>query len=158
MSRSFSASAIAALYATETASFFPTLCKIDHAQFEAPWRIVNNSEPVDYDGYTYLPFPFTFDPPAQDEANSGTASITIDVIDESIVASIQALSSAPTLTLVAAFVQGGEAPEALIPWTFTLRGIAVNGTVMTGSLVLDDRFDNQMGPIEFSPHLFPGVF
>lgn len=158
MSRSFSAAAVAALYASETASFFPTLCKIDHASFSSPWYIVNNPEPITYGGYEYQPFPFRFDPPAQNDSNAGNATITIDAIDDSISSTIMALTSAPTVTLVAAFVEGSAAPEALIPWTFTVKNITCDGTVLTGNLILDENLDNQMGPILFTPNLFPGVF
>ena len=160
MSRSFSAAAIAALYASETSAYFPTLCKIGHAQFDNPWYVVNNTEAVVYDGHTYEPFPFKFTPPSQQEGQGNDATFTIDEIDASIAESIKNVDSAYplTVTLVAAMVDGSSAPEALIPWEFTLKKFSSNGTVLTGTLVLDDVLDNQMGPIEFTPSLFPGVF
>jgi len=160
MSRAFSASAIAALYASETSAAFPTLCVIDHAQFDAPWYIVNNLEPITYDGHVFQPYPFKFVPPSQQEGQESDATFTLDEIDATIAETIKAIDTAYplTITLVAAMVDGNSAPEALIPWIFTLKKFSSNGTVLTGTLVLDDVLDNQMGPIEFTPSLFPGVF
>ena len=160
MSRSFSAQALAALYAAETSALFPILCIISHPQFDDSWYIVNNTEAITYDGHIYQPYPFKFTPPSQGESQGNEATFTIDEIDTTIAETIKAVSSAYplTITLVAAMVQGADAPEALIPWTFTLKKFSSNGTVLTGTLSLDDVLDNQMGPIEFTPNLFPGVF
>lgn len=160
MSRILSSEAIAALYASETSKLFPTLCIIDHAQFDAPWYIVCNTEPITYNGHVYQPFPFTFTPPSQEEGQSTDATFTLDEIDSTIADTIKALDRTfpLTITLVAAMLEPGGVPEPLVPWEFTLKKYTSNGTMLVGTLVLDDRLDNQMGPIEFTPALFPGVF
>lgn len=160
MSRSFSASILASLYAADISARFPTFCIINHTQFSSPWYVVNDLESIAYNGNTYEPYPFKFTPPSQGEGQGNDATFTIDEIDDTIASTIKALDTAYplTITLVAAMVQGTSTPEALIPWIFTLKKFSSNGTVLTGTLELDDVLSNQMGPIEFTPSLFPGVF
>jgi hypothetical protein len=163
VSRSLSATTRAELYASETGSVLPVLLEITHgvAGYSNPLRIANNTEDLSYGGYTWLSFPFRFDPPDQSEDSSiANARITICAVDQQLAAILRSTSTPATVRAVATFYHddGTLVFEQIAAWTFTLRNVTGNAETITADLIYEDRLDNEVPVDEFRPNTFPGLF
>ena len=159
MSRSWTATAIQQeLFKSQSGMCLPFLIQISHASWNSgtPYYFVNNTESVTYDGNTYLPFPFSFDPPDETDSGITNARLTIDAVDQSIIEMIRTVPSAPTVTIIAAYIY--DTIEELVPWTFTFRNVQYQAETVSGELIYEDRLQNQLSPISISARSFPGLF
>lgn len=68
-------------------------------------RVIDDSNPVIYQGKKYLPCKFTFTPPEESGKNIGQASITISAIDSRIVQLLRSVELECEVTAVAAFAK-----------------------------------------------------
>jgi hypothetical protein len=161
MSRTLTLAMRQQLFKRSTAALYPILLEIDHADMAAPVFLVNNTETLTYGGDAYLPFAFRLDPPDETEDSITGGRLTIDAVDQSLIENIRSLSTSPTLVFKAMFyydASGVVTFEPLASWEFTMRNVTYDVSVISAELVYEDRLDNQMGPIEMSPYVMPGIF
>jgi len=162
VSRTVSATARAALYAQQTSAALPILIEITHgvAGYDNPLRLVNNTVDLVFGGYTYLAFPFKFDPPDQkDDGTIANAKVTICAVDQQIAAILRSTAIAPTVRAVATFwddESGSVVFEEIASWDFTLRNATGSSGVISADLIYEDRLDNAVPSGEFNSH-FPGI-
>lgn len=152
--RSISTAHRALLYASQMSAMLPLLIRLDHTG--GTLRFVNNKTNVTFEGNEYIAYAFRFDPPDQQESGIANAKLTIDAVDGSLMALVRSLSSAPTVTTVAAV--WGDSIERLVEWSFILRNVTCDGIVLSGELVYEERLDNAMGPVELTPQNAPAIF
>ncbi len=159
MSRIISLSARRAMFAQSSSGVFPILIKIEHASLPEPLRFVNNTEDLSYGGYVYHACPFRFDPPDETEDKITNARITIDAIDQTIVAAIRGMTTPATLTGVAMYWNNEGTPifEPLVEWAFTLRDVEYDAFSVSGTLIYEDRLDIMIPYREMTPQDVPGV-
>jgi hypothetical protein len=135
-------------------AMLPILLRIDYTG--GSLYFVNNTENVVYGGNTYVACAFNFNPPDQGESGITNASLTIDAVDGTIISLIRSLTSAPTVTTVAAMYN--DTIESMVEWSFILRNVTCDGVTITGDLVYEERLENNMGPLEFTPQNAPAIF
>jgi len=68
-------------------------------------RVIDDSNPVIYQGKKYLPCKFNYTPPEENGKNIGEASITISAIDTRIVEILRSVQVECDVTVVAAFAK-----------------------------------------------------
>jgi len=162
--RTVSAQAMASFYSESGGYSLPILLSITHgvAGYTNPLLIVNNTVDLDYDGDTYVAFPFKFDPP--DTKNDGSiqsARITISAIDQTIAGILRSTSVPPTVTAIAMYYSdetGTEVFEPLATFNLTLRNVTGNADSISGDLIYEDRLELEFPVDEFRPTGFPGLF
>jgi hypothetical protein len=129
--------------------------------------LVNNTENLTYPAVgeggsqEYTGFAFRFDPPDEKMTGFGNSSLTIDAVDQSIISELRSVAAAPTITMKAMFYYDEDAVlvfEPLASYDFTMRNLTYNVDSISCTLEYEDRWQNQMGPIEFTPWVTPGVF
>mgnify|MGYP005858877695 CR=1 FL=1 len=157
--RTLSAAARAALMAESTSSVFCILIELDHPTFADPIRLVNNNEDLVYGGETYIAYPFRLDPPDEKQDQISNAKITIDNIDRGILAVLREEADPFTIRTKAMFYNDDSSPlfEPLAEWEFTLANASYDAKVITGDLVYEDRLQNRIPALSFTPFDFPGV-
>lgn len=160
MARSLSTAAKTALFSADTTVVLPILIEISHTYEGAssPIYLACNNETITYDGHDYLPFAFKFSLPAETRDGLSNARLTIDAVDQSIIEVIREITVAPVVTVRAMLcpTEGGD-PEELVPWRFVLRNVTFDANTISGELIYEDLLVNQMGPLEFTAEVAPGV-
>lgn len=161
MPRSLSALAKGELFKRSSSMLLPVLMQLDHSTFDDPVSLVNNTEAIVYGGATYLPFAFRFDPPDETATTLTNARLTIDAVDQSILALLRGLPSSPTVTMKAVFYYdetGTIQTEQLAAWEFSVANLSYNVDTISCDLIYEDRWQNQMGAVEITPYTMPGLF
>jgi hypothetical protein len=145
--------------AESTSSIFPLLIEISHPSLTEPFRLVNNTVDLTYNGNVYTAYPFRIDPPDESREEIGNASITIDNIEGQILVALRSYSEAFTVKLIAMFWNddSGTLFEEIAQWEFQLTNITYNSKTITGQLLYEDRLMNKLPKLTFDPQSFPGV-
>lgn len=157
MSRSVSATTLAALFAQETAESFVILLTIDHDDLSAPIRVNTSGENITSRGDEFLAFPFTIVLPEETEDNTARAKIQIDNIDRSIILAVRSISSAPSALLELIRVDDPDTVEASFP-DFKMNKVTYDSKVLSADLSIEDFTGEPYPARVFSPADFPGLF
>jgi len=158
MSRSLSNKVLEALYASRTGAVFCALITISHEKLATPLYLTNNGEALTFNGQVYAHYPFQFDPPDESASTFSNAALTIDATDQSIAQMIRELDTSPTITIDAVYISEDEwTIEKVASYPFSLIDVTGDANTIKGSLVFDTFLDNEMGPIEMTPSVCPGV-
>lgn len=159
--RTIDSAVIAQFYKQQGGFAVPALVAITHgvAGYLNPLRLVNNTENIVYDGDTYYPYPFTFDPPDLASDKIANGKFTICAIDQMIARIIRSTETPPTLIFKAVCVIVGTTTviEPVASWSFTLREISGNEKVISATLEYENRLMYATPSVEYLPQDFPGV-
>lgn len=139
----------------------PALVEITHgvAGYLNPLRLVNNTQAIEYEGETYYPYPFTFDPPDLSTDKIAHGRFSICAVNQMIAKIVRSTETAPTLTFKAVCVIVGESTviEPVAEWEFTLRDISGDEKAISATLEYENRLILDTPPLEYLPQDFPGV-
>jgi hypothetical protein len=161
--RSLSAPARQAAFAQETGEAFVALLIIDHPTLDAPLRFVNNMEDVYStvggvaEPQQYFGCPFTVNLPEERDDQLPTVTLSIDNVDQAIVAAIRGLTGAPTLTLYIVLASSPNVIEAG-PFVFQLTRAQYTAETVSGQLSFPDVLNEPFPWRAFTPNDWPGVF
>lgn len=163
MSRTVASAARAALYQESSGYALPILIEITHgvSGYLNPLRLVNNTVNLEYEGNTYIAFPFKFDPPDMKESGEvANGRISICAVTQEIATILRSTSVVPTVKAIAMFWNddGSTVFEPLAAWEFELRKVSGNNEIISADLVYENRMGFEYPYYNFRPSLFPGVF
>lgn len=159
--RTIASAVIEQFYKQQGGFAVPALVEITHGVegYLNPLRLVNNSEAIEYDGDTYYPYPFTFDPPDLSSDKIAHGRFSICAVDQMIASIVRSTETAPTLTFRAICVIVGTTTviEPVAAWEFTMRDISGDEKVISATLEYENRLMLETPPLEYLPQDFPGV-
>jgi hypothetical protein len=159
--RTIDSAVIAQFYKQQGGFAVPALVAITHgvAGYTNPLLLVNNTEAVTYEGATYQPYPFTFDPPDLSTDRIAHGKFSICAVDQAIASIVRSTETPPTLVFKAVCVIVGTTTviEPVASWSFTLRDISGNEKVISATLEYENRLQFDTPPLEYLPQDFPGV-
>lgn len=164
MSRNLSIVAKQELFKQSSSMVIPVFVDISYVTSGGATQVlhlVNNTEPLTYLGTTYTPFAFRFDPPSETATSISGARITVDAVDQSVIAILRDTPNAPVLTFVATFYfdeSGTIYYEQLASWAFNMKNFSYNVDTITCELEYDIHWDDQVGSVYISPSTMPGLF
>ena len=147
----------AAFFAASTDEVPLVIVEIDHDDFDAPIRCVNNFTDITSGGDVYTAFPFTFRFPPHSSDELPLASITISAIDQTIIQEIRAISTRPTVTVSLILASDPDTIEAG-PYEFKLTNVEYDIFQITGGLGYDDFFDEPYPGDKYTPANHPGLW
>jgi len=151
----------AVLRAASLASVCPhavvSFLTITHADIASPIRLVNNPVALERGGYSYSPFAFTVELPAEKDGEIGDAKLSVDAVDLSIIAAIRSIETAPSVEIAVALADSPDTTEVAFG-SFLWRDITYNKFTVSGSLTYEDRLDIYVPSKCFTPTIVPGVF
>jgi hypothetical protein len=146
----------AELHARNTGGVWLVLVTVEHADFAAPLRYVNDRQNVTSGGDVYTALAFTVQLPADRDAPP-RATLTLDNVTRAAVAAMRAITTPPSLTL--------EVIRRVAPNTILLSypNLKVLGSQISArSIVLeigaDPVFDESYPGTDFTPLVFPAGF
>ena len=157
MSRTLSATAAAALFKASTGEAPIFLVTFDHDDWASPIRMANNMEAVVSGGETFFPFPFELSLPGEDPERESTTTITACNVDRQMSAALDALSSAPSVTVALVLASTPNVIE-LGPAEFSLRDYQYSKLTIEGSLSYEDVLNEMIPAGTFNPGEFRGLF
>lgn len=122
-------------------------------------RVIDDSNPVIYQGKKYLAGRFTYTPPDENGKSIGQSTITISAIDSRITQTLRSIELESEVTVVAAFVKEGSV-YTFLPFTnhhAKLPSATYNRTAATLTLVNKDVLQLNIPRNQASKDLFPSV-
>jgi Domain of unknown function (DUF1833) len=146
-----------AMFAQETGEAFLILLTIDHPDFTAPIRVVNNTVNVTSGGQEYFAYPFDLTLPDSDHDKDIVAHLSIDNVSREITEAIRDADEPPTVEIAVIRAAAPDAHEISLP-TFTLRDVNWDALTISGELVLSDITFEPYPAYVFDPNRFPGLF
>ena len=156
-----SADLVQVLLAQVTTACFNALMTltVKTAKGTSVWHICNNMQAITFNGVTYQPINFTFDPP--DASREGTAQngqITIAAVDQALPQLV--LSATDTIRLSISTLVSKEtgASEELEDWDFILQNAQWNAAYMSAELVYDTYMDVMVPGLTYDAEMFPGCW
>jgi hypothetical protein len=162
MPRALSSDALAAIFAQETGTdkVFLLLLELAHASI-TPIRVVNNMQPVTFDGHTWVACAFGIALPPEQDEKPPQVRLRIDNVDRLIVEGVRLLTGPATATLRVVFEDPGAPGSATLeagPFVFTLRGVEYDALEVVGTLAYEDILNDEYPQDAFTPALYPGLF
>lgn len=155
--RTMTPEALASLYNSRTDLAWLILVTIDHADLDAPLRLVNNTEDIVSNLNTYVHFPFEMSLPTEFDDRPPSVSFRIDAVDQRIVQALRQLNSAPTVTLD--IINTDDLDEVVMgPVEFELREARYDLMVIEGQLAFEPVLEEAYPGTRMTPSLFPGIF
>jgi hypothetical protein len=157
VSRSLSAAMRSAIYAQETGEACLILLTIEHADFDAPLRVVCNRENVTSRGNVYTATAFEFILPDEREGQPPRATLRIDNVDRLIVNTLRAIQSPATITAEVVLASQPDTVEAAFS-NLSLKNVNYDALVVEGELGYEILLDEPFPAGRFVPESFPGLF
>ena len=156
MSRSLTATFLAALNAGQTDEIYHTLVTLSGGGVTTR-RYVNNYEDVSSAGNTYTAAAFAVQLPNDVEDQIPDVSIVIDNVDRAIIADIRSATGPPDVS-ISIVLQSDPDTVEVGPFEFKVRAVDYDKLTISGLLKYEDIL-NESFPVEsYTPQLYPGLF
>jgi hypothetical protein len=136
---------------------FPYLVKITHNNMD--YYYANSSNNITYKGDIYNASSFSIDPPDQDGAKIGNATLTMSVVDQVWIERMRSTQIPAKLQFIAVIVSdesGASGIEALEENSFTLRAANWNELAVSWEMSFDERMANIITSVKCTPQITPG--
>lgn len=157
MSRPLSALAKAAALAGQTGEAYLLLLVLSHPSLAQPIRVVNDGTNLTSGGDLYVAYPFRVVLPQDGDDRPARVRLQIDNVDQSIVAAVRAMTTAPTVAISVVLASTPNVVEAG-PFQFTLKNAAYDALSVEGELSYEALLDEPYPADAFTPGNFPGLF
>lgn len=153
--RSMGSAALAAMAGTYTDEVF--LFLLDVTVDGQLYSFVNNTEAIVRNGRTYYPMAFRITLPSESEEIQ-TARLTLDVVDQQIIASLRAAVKSPTVSFVLILASDPDAVPEAGPFNFELKDITYNHLSLEATLSYGRHLEGSFPKYYKDPFDFPGLF
>lgn len=157
MSRPLTLAAKESIFAEETDVVWLVLLTIEHADLDAPIRVVRNTEDVISRTNTFLAFPFDISMPQEREDSPPEVQLIIGNVDRRITEAVRTISSPAQVTMEVVHSGDFDTVEAG-PFVFELKEARFDALVVTGKLAFEPVLDESYPKTRFTPGRFPGLF
>lgn len=157
MSRNLSLSAINAINSEETDEVFLILLTISHASLATPIRVTSDNVDTVSRGNLFVAYPFELSLPEDSETLSARASLKIDNVDRSIIASIRNMNNSPDILMEIIRAASPDIVEASFP-DFKMTNISYDVLTVSGDLTIEDFTAEPYPADRFAPAYFPSLF
>ena len=158
--RSLSLPAIQQMMAQEASDVFLVYAKVTHPDLPEPIRVVNNTESIDFDGFTWIGLPFKPLLPSDREDEIPTVTISIDNVDRELVGLLRGIQSPAQFEMGVIRVDAqGVAHREIGPMNFVLKQVNYDALTVRLSLGYEANvLDEPAMAISFGPSIAPGLF
>ena len=161
--RSTSTAFRAAVNAQQTDTAFLVLLSIYHASIGPPTtlRFVNAQQNITCLGNVYTAFPFQITLPADFDDQLPQVQISIDNIDQTIIAELRGIVGPPTISISVVLAPDDSLVYDVIeagPFELALRNIDYDSKVITGDLQSEDILNEPYPGYFYTPQIAPGLW
>ena len=152
--------ALRAMLAQETEEVFLGALTITHPSFAAPYRLVCDQMPLNRASGTFEPFAFQITLPSEQDDQVPQVTLTIDNVDNQILASIRNLppGARPQVMLEVVLASQPDTVECG-PYEYALLSVDYDVSQISGTLGYEDDLLNTSIPGDtYTPTNSPGLF
>lgn len=145
------------LHAPQCATVWLHLVTITHDDLVAPIRLVDDRADIVSRSNTYTAWPFEIELPGEDPESFPGATLSLCVVDRTVLSQIRALSSAPAVTVE---VIRQSAPDTVVvgPFSFDVASAQVSELGVTLALAHEPILNEPYPGLTYTPNRFPGMF
>ena len=155
--RLFSPAFTTALYAQNTQEVVLPLVVLDHATWDAPFRIVPNFEPITHNGLEFLPWAFEVTLPDDTEDGQPILKWVADNVSLELIGPLR--SARNHIDVWVAYVLASQPDQIeLGPYNLELSSVTYDAQRMSGSLTVEPILSKPLSHKRFTPSRFPGLF
>ena len=155
--RELSAEAVQDMLAAQTDEVYLHIVKISHNSLSSDLLFVDNTEDVVRSDGTYKASAFRIQLPNEDD-EVPQVRIQIDNVDQSIIAALRPLQTAPELTVSVIRASTPNVVE-VGPYEMVLKQFDYDKYTITGTIGYREDFLNERFPKDqFTPQTTPGIF
>jgi len=122
-----------------------------------PIRLARRSIDLTSNGDVYTAFPFQVHLPQQREGEPPSVQLQIDIVDNTIMAAVRSISSAPTVQIQVVMVSSPNTVE-FDSGNMTLNNLSANEFSLSGALSYEETLDEAYPGEYITPANFPGGF
>lgn len=134
------------------------LLTINHASFDSPVRIVNDTRSWVSGGNTFQAFPFRLTMPQEVGGEAARAAIEIDNVGRDLMADLEALPPGAVLMATVQIASRADPDTVEWSWSAPMVGVQANAAVISASLGVDYIMRQQAVRLRHDPITSPGVF
>jgi len=133
------------------------LLELGHSTWSDSIRLTSDSTHTISNGETYIALPFELTLPDEPETGITQGKISIDAIDQSLIAAIRELHTAPSFTIKIVLASDPNTIE--IEYTgYELVNISYNVSIISASISIEGFMGEPWPGDAFIPSMFPGLF
>jgi len=158
MSRALSSTGEASVLANETSEEWIILLTVSHASFSATQRFARRRTNITSNGDTYNAAFFDLSFPDQTPNQLPRWQIIIDVVDQTVLAELRAVATAPDIQIDVIRAAAPNTIEMTTGADYKLRSLSYAGTTVTGEVSLEDLLGEGFPGGRILPSNFPGGF
>ncbi len=160
MSRTISPEGLKAILAERTGDVICEAITIIHESLAEPVRLVSNTEPIEYGGHTYQPFPLRITLAPDVEDYMPVVQVVIDNIHRDLIANIRSWDSPPDVGLeVFRIDTDRKLTREIGADMFSLRSVVWDAHVIQAWLAYEyDVLNEPAVKDRFTPNIAPGLF
>ena len=134
--------AIQSAQALSTSSAWLLLLEIDHADLDAPFYLVNNTEAITSNAQEYLAYPFQVVLSPDDGETLPKVKLSIDNVDRALVETIRTISDSPTINIKLILSEHLNDVQMEIT-DLVLREVEYDAFSISGTLYADDILNSR---------------
>lgn len=156
--KTLTSTSLAAMFAAETDEVFLRLLEINHADWDEPFRLVQNTEDFEHNGNTYTQWPFQFEPPNDSAVEVSQVTLVLDNIDRTILRALRSITSFATVTF---WLVLASEPDTVVgeTYVFQLRQVpSYNAKLLSCACLFDAVLSETVPADEMTPAKNPGLF
>ena len=158
MARALSATGEASVLANETTEEWILLLTVNHASFSGPQRFARRRTSIVSNSNTYNAAFFDLSFPDQTPNQLPRWQVTIDVVDQAVLAELRSVSTAPDIQIDVIRAAAPDTIEMTTGTDYKLRSLAYTGTTVTGEISMEDLLSEGFPGGRILPSNFPGGF
>lgn len=143
--------------ASQTAEKFIPLLIIEEDTLSEPLRLCQNDIDIISNGEIFYAAAFDITLPDDAEGQLPTSKITLDNVTREIGLAVRGMQKPPSFTIQVIRVSAPDFIEATFTG-FHLKQININKQTITGSLTVNNFYNQKYPKDSFIPSLFPGLF
>lgn len=148
---------IAQLLSQESDDPFLTLLTLEHEDFVAPIRLVNNSVDILSRTNTFMAFPMRITFPADDGETARVFKIEFDNVSLALVEQMRTVLTPITVTLEMILASMPDAVQ-MSQGELKIQNITYNSSKISATIVLDTFLNTEVTSERYIPQNFPGLF
>lgn len=157
MPRNLTSATLREIYETSSDAAFYLLVTVTHPNLPAPFRAVNNNEPVTSRGNRFEAWWFRFTLPDDSRERPGEVMFQLDAVALPLVTDLRAMVTPPAMHIELVSSKRPDVVELEIT-DLILRDVNWNQETINFRCVHEDVLNARFPADDYSPQRYPGIF
>ena len=157
MANNLSNELLSQIYGQVSNDPYLSLFTLTHPSFAETIRLVNNSEDIVSNSFTFRSFPVKVVLPPDDNDTAKEVNIQFDNVSLELIDELRTVTTPIEVKIEMVLASNPDVVQQSIE-ELKLKGIQFNSQVITGKLIMDDFLNVGLTSERYTPLNFPGIF